>query len=151
MTDSRSISGDFEMTRRRGRSGAGLTLRRIYDDGRVGGDYRVLVDRLWPRGINKANAALDEWAKEVAPSAELRRWYGHDPQKFDEFARRYRDELTRPPALDKVADLRRLAGERHVTLLTATRDVEHSGALVLQDVVGASLRPRRATSPTAGR
>ena len=64
----------------------------------TGAGYRVLVDRLWPRGITKAEAALDEWLKDVAPSTELRRWYGHDVERFDEFARRYRAELRRPPA-----------------------------------------------------
>jgi uncharacterized protein YeaO (DUF488 family) len=132
-------------------AGARFALKRIYEHGLVSGDYRVLVDRLWPRGIDKEDAAVDEWAKDVAPSTELRRWYGHDPEKFDEFARRYREELTRPPALEKVAHLRRLAREQQVTLLTATRDVEHSGARVLQDALVASLRPRRAMSRTAAR
>ena len=108
-------------------------LQRAYEatDDRRG--YRVLVDRLWPRGVKKEDAALDEWIKDVAPSAELRRWYGHDPTRFEEFARRYRDELSRPPASDAVAHLRGLAGEQHVVLVTATRDVDHSGARVLHD------------------
>jgi uncharacterized protein YeaO (DUF488 family) len=93
----------------------------------------VLVDRLWPRGITKGDAALDEWAKDAAPSAALRRWYGHDPQKFEEFARRYRVELGRHPASDAVEHLRTLALDRHVVLLTATRDLDHSGARILHD------------------
>jgi uncharacterized protein YeaO (DUF488 family) len=93
----------------------------------------VLVDRLWPRGVNKATAALDEWMKDVAPSADLRRWYGHDPARFEAFARRYRRELGRPPAATAVERLIELATANEVTLLTATRDVEHSGARVLQE------------------
>ncbi|MPY92240.1 MAG: DUF488 family protein [Acidimicrobiia bacterium] len=108
-------------------------VRRIYDgDGSAAG-YRVLVDRLWPRGVKKADAALDEWLKDVAPSTDLRRWYGHDPERFEQFARRYRAELEEPPGYDAVRHLRELAGTQAVTLLTATRDVEHSGAQVLSE------------------
>ena len=113
-------------------------VHRIYEVGHGPSGYRVLVDRLWPRGIKKEDAALDEWAKDAAPSAELRRWYGHDPEKFDEFARRYQRELTRPPASDAVAHLRALANDKHVVLLTATRDVDHSGAGVLRDYLVSS-------------
>lgn len=121
------------MTAARPRAG-GIVVRRVYDDGDdLGGGYRVLVDRLWPRGVTKQDASLDEWAKDVAPSAELRRWYGHDPAKFEAFAERYRAELARPPATGVVARLRGLADRQRVTLLTATRDVERSGAQVLHD------------------
>jgi uncharacterized protein YeaO (DUF488 family) len=97
--------------------------------------HRVLVDRLWPRGIAKADAPFDEWAKEVAPSTELRRWYGHEPEKFDEFARRYRAELAVPPAEESLARLRLQAQRSGVVLVTATRDVPHSAAEVLLDVL----------------
>jgi uncharacterized protein YeaO (DUF488 family) len=110
-----------------------LEVRRIYDDHRGGAGYRVLVDRLWPRGIKKDEAALDEWLKDAAPSTELRRWYGHDPARFAEFSRRYRAELRRPPASDAVDHLLGLTATRAVILLTATRDVERSGARVLRD------------------
>jgi uncharacterized protein YeaO (DUF488 family) len=110
-------------------------VRRIYGLEPGGGDYRVLVDRLWPRGIRRQDAALDEWAKELAPSSELRRWYGHDPAKFDQFARRYRTELYGVSAADGLLRLRALARQRLVILVTATRDLEHSGALVLRDVL----------------
>jgi uncharacterized protein YeaO (DUF488 family) len=106
-------------------------IRRVYDEEGPDGGYRVLVDRLWPRGISKERAALDEWAKDVAPSDALRRWYEHDPEKFSEFARRYRKELKAAPAMDVVTHLRRTAGTERVILVTATRDVEHSGASVL--------------------
>lgn len=108
-------------------------VRRIYDDDRGDAGYRVLVDRLWPRGVKKADAALDEWLKDAAPSTELRRWYGHDPGQFVEFSRRYRAELRQPPASDAVDHLIGLAATYSVILLTATGDVEHSGARVLQD------------------
>jgi uncharacterized protein YeaO (DUF488 family) len=111
----------------------GFDVRRVYEDDHDGNGYRVLVDRIWSREMKKDAAALDEWARDAAPSAELRRWYGHDRSKFEEFARRYREELARPPASDAVARLRSLARGRHVTLLTATRDVEHSGASLLHD------------------
>jgi uncharacterized protein YeaO (DUF488 family) len=106
-------------------------VRRIYDDGATG--YRVLIDRLWPRGVKKSDADLDEWLKDAAPTTELRRWYGHDPELFTEFARRYRAELRRPPASDAVGHLLELASTQPVVLLTATADVEHSGARVLHD------------------
>jgi uncharacterized protein YeaO (DUF488 family) len=119
-----------DMTRR---DKHGFEIRRIYEDGRADHNYRVLVDRLWPRGVKKEEAALDEWVKDVAPSAELRRWYGHETRKFDEFARRYRDELDVPPGSDAFARLRKLGSQHRVILLTATRDVEHSGARVLYE------------------
>jgi uncharacterized protein YeaO (DUF488 family) len=83
--------------------------------------------------VSKQAAALDEWCKDVAPSSELRRWYGHDPARFPEFRRRYRAELRRPPARDQVQRLRGMVDEGPVLLLTATADVEHSGAQVLRE------------------
>jgi uncharacterized protein YeaO (DUF488 family) len=112
-----------------------LELRRVYEDIPKGGPTRVLVDRLWPRGIAKATAPFDEWLKEVAPTTELRRWYGHDPAKFETFAARYRHELATPPASGVVARLGELALEGGVVLVTATRDVEHSAAEVLFGVL----------------
>ena len=110
-------------------------IRRAYDAPPRGGSYQVLVDRLWPRGVRKDEAALDEWAKDVAPSDGLRRWYGHEPEKFAEFAGRYRAELEESPGREVVARLRAEGTSRPVTLVTATRDVEHSGAAVLRDVL----------------
>lgn len=117
-------------------AGKPVTVVRVYEDpGRAAGEHRVLVDRLWPRGLNKAAVDHDEWAKEIAPSAELRRWYGHQPERFEEFARRYRGELEAPPAVDEVARLAGVAHRRRLVLLTATRDVPHSGAEVLRSVL----------------
>ncbi len=105
-------------------------IHRIYD-AEQGRGYRVLVDRLWPRGVSKQKAALDEWNKDIAPSDELRRWYGHDPSKFPEFAKRYRAELKKAPGREALAHLRSTAKSTPVILVTATRDVDHSGAQVL--------------------
>ena len=112
-----------------------VELRRVYEDIPGGGPIRVLIDRLWPRGIAKATAPFDEWLKEVAPTTELRRWYGHDPAKFETFAARYRQELAAAPACDGVVRLNALATEGGLVLVTATRDVEHSAAEVLLDVL----------------
>jgi uncharacterized protein YeaO (DUF488 family)/DNA-binding MarR family transcriptional regulator len=113
---------------------AGLSLARVYDPP-SGRGTRVLVDRLWPRGLSRTDAKLDQWAKDVAPSPELRQWYGHVPQRFPEFARRYRAELARAPAREVVSELRQLAERSPVVLLTATRDVERSGAAVLKETL----------------
>ncbi len=110
-------------------------VRRVYDPPDRRRVVRVLVDRLWPRGVTKADADIDEWDKDVAPTTALRRWYGHEPERFAEFARRYRDELRQVPARAEVTRLRAMARTRPVVLVTATRDVEHSGARVLCDVL----------------
>lgn len=113
-----------------------VEIVRVYDDpGRSGSEHRVLVDRLWPRGLKKEAVDLDEWVKDAAPSTELRRWYGHVPERFGEFSRRYRAELGRGPAAEAVEGLRRDARRGRLVLLTATRDVERSGAEVLRSVL----------------
>ncbi len=109
--------------------------RRVYDPPEPADGTRVLVDRLWPRGLAKAKAAIDEWCKDIAPSTELRKWYSHDPARFDEFSRRYRGELTEPERAEALAHLRTLAKTRPVTLLTATREPKISEAAVLADVL----------------
>ncbi len=112
-----------------------LRLRRVYDDPSPDDGIRVLVDRVWPRGLSKEAAHLDEWIKDVAPSASLRRWYGHRPERFTEFRRRYLAELAAADAAAAVTRLRRLVGAGPVTLLTATRDVDHSQAAVLAELL----------------
>ena len=114
---------------------ADIRVRRVYDAPSPDDGARVLVDRIWPRGLRKAAAHLDEWAKEVAPSTELRTWYGHDPAKFDEFGRRYKAELTESGPAQAVDQLRALAATRTVTLLTATRELDISQAAVLAGVL----------------
>ena len=108
-----------------------VRVRRVYDPPDPADGQRVLVDRLWHRGLSKSAAALDEWVKAVAPSDELRRWYGHQADKFPAFRKRYQAELQAPERADAVAHLRQLAGSGPLTLLTATKDVEHSQAAVL--------------------
>lgn len=113
-----------------------VTYRRIYEEASRSDGTRVLVDRVWPRGLRKESARLDEWMREVAPSTELRRWYGHDPDRFTEFRRRYLAELREPERRDAAERLRELADEHDLTLLTATRDVDHSQAAVLAEWLG---------------
>jgi uncharacterized protein YeaO (DUF488 family) len=110
-------------------------LRRVYDDPSPDDGMRVLVDRVWPRGLRKDAAHLDEWMKDVAPSTALRRWYGHRPERFVEFSRRYRAELADPQRAAIVDRLRELARQGQVTLLTATKDIDHSQAAVLMDLL----------------
>jgi uncharacterized protein YeaO (DUF488 family) len=107
-------------------------VRRVYEQPDTSDGARILVDRLWPRGVRKDAAHLDGWVKEVAPSAELRNWFGHDLARFDEFRRRYLDELTEPTRQAALDSLRAAFAERPLTLLTATKDVEHSHAAVLR-------------------
>jgi uncharacterized protein YeaO (DUF488 family) len=110
-----------------------ILLRRVYDDPAPDGGVRVLVDRVWPRGLTKDAAHLDEWMKEVAPSTPLRRWYGHRPERFTEFRRRYLAELAAGQPAAAMTRLRELARTTKVTLLTATKDVNHSQAAVLAE------------------
>ena len=112
-----------------------VRVRRVYEDPEPADGARVLVDRVWPRGLAKDKAALDHWCKNVAPSTELRKWYGHDPGRFAEFANRYRAELGDPDHAEALAGLRELAERRPLTLLTATRSSEISQAAVLADLL----------------
>jgi uncharacterized protein YeaO (DUF488 family) len=111
--------------------GPHVQVRRVYEPPEADGGQRVLVDRLWPRGLSKERAHLDEWCKEVAPSTELREWYGHDPDRYDEFARRYRAELDEPERAAAFAKLRELAADGPLTLLTASKRSDISEAAVL--------------------
>ena len=114
---------------------AEIRVRRVYEDPAPDDGARILVDRVWPRGVRKADAKLDEWAKDIAPSTGLRTWYGHDPAKFGEFRRRYLAELAEPAPRARLAALRALAAAGPVTLLTATRDVDISQAAVLAELL----------------
>lgn len=116
-------------------AGNDVRVRRVYEQPQPGDGARVLVDRVWPRGLAKDKAALDDWCKDVAPSTELRKWYGHDPGLFAEFARRYRAELADPVRAAAVDHLRDIATRQPVTLLTATRQQDISQAAVLAEVL----------------
>jgi uncharacterized protein YeaO (DUF488 family) len=118
-----------------------VRIRRVYDDPSPRDGTRVLVDRLWPRGVSKASAHLDEWCKQIAPSTELRQWYNHDPELFDEFARRYRAELNEPERAEALAHLRELADENDLTLLTGTKNPDISEAAVLTELLATAGRP----------
>ncbi len=127
-----------------------LRVRRIYDESATGDGQRVLIDGMWPRGVRKADAALDDWQREVAPSRELRQWFGHDPARFEEFARCYRAELRDAPRAGAVDELTERARTGRVTLLTATRDVTHSHARVLRDELRRRLAGEEATPNASG-
>ena len=109
-------------------------IKRAYEAPESTDGKRVLVDRLWPRGIRKEEAGIDVWLKDVAPSAELRRWFGHDPVKWPEFQRRYRAELEASPAL---AELKELSRKGRVTLVYAAKDEHHNNAVALRSIIGA--------------
>jgi len=115
-----------------------LRLKRVYEPAAADDGVRVLVDRLWPRGLTKKKAAVDHWMKDVAPSPELRKWFGHDPDRWVEFKRRYKGELRQHK--DLLADMRKLNKERTVTLLFGARDEEHNDAVVLREVLARGAR-----------
>jgi uncharacterized protein YeaO (DUF488 family) len=112
-----------------------VAVRHIYDPPSEHDEVRLLVDRLWPRGVSRQAARLDAWCQALAPSTEARRWYGRRPERWSDFVLRYRSELARPEKAETLADLRSLAATRAVTLLTATEDVDHSAAAVLAQVL----------------
>jgi uncharacterized protein YeaO (DUF488 family) len=117
----------------------GVRIKRAYDPPEPSDGYRVLIDRLWPRGITRGNARLDEWAQELAPSSELRRWFGHDPARFEEFRERYASELVAHEK--KLQALRGRAHEGTLTLVYAARDHEHNDAVVLAEILSQSAHP----------
>jgi uncharacterized protein YeaO (DUF488 family) len=124
-----------------------VRLKRAYEPASLEDGYRVLVDRLWPRGISKEQAALDGWEKDLSPSSELRRWFGHEPGRFPEFRRRYVDELR--VRRERLHELRRHARSGRVTLVYAARDQERNEAVVLADVLRRGL-PRNQARETEG-
>src|SRR5215469_2554898 len=114
-----------------------IRLKRAYASPELGDGTRILVDRLWPRGIKKANAAIDHWFKDIAPNAELRRWFGHRPERWPEFRRRYLAELQERPEL--IEEIRKATRAGPVTLVYAARDEAHNDAVVLKELLtGAS-------------
>ena len=115
-----------------------VTLKRAYEPFERSDGYRVLVDRLWPRGVRKNEAHLDAWLKQIAPSDELRRWFGHDPKRWAEFQLRYRRELRSPAAKELLDELGKRANRGRVTLVYAARDEAHNDAVVLRQLIQAS-------------
>ena len=110
-----------------------VKLKRVYDPASRGDGYRVLVERLWPRGIRKQDLPLDVWEKEVAPSHELRKWFGHDPERWSQFKQRYRKELKQGPALERLRELAERTTDRTLTLVFSSHDTEHNNAVVLKE------------------
>jgi uncharacterized protein YeaO (DUF488 family) len=110
-----------------------IRLKRAYEPATPEDGVRILVDRLWPRGLRKSDAAIERWLKDIAPSAELRRWFGHDPERWDEFQKRYRAELSHHA--DLLDELRAIARKGRLTLVYAARDEERNQAVVLRDVL----------------
>lgn len=117
-----------------------VRLKRAYEPPATSDGYRVLIDRLWPRGVKREDARLDEWAQELAPSGELRRWFGHDPERFAEFRRRYTAELGDHE--EKLRELRRRARTGPLTLVYGAHDKEHNDAVVLASILRSGRRSR---------
>jgi uncharacterized protein YeaO (DUF488 family) len=110
-----------------------IKLKRAYDRPAAGDGTRILIDRLWPRGVKKADAAIDEWMKEIAPSSALRKWFGHTPERWPEFRRRYRSEIKEHP--QQFCRLRELAEHGRITLVFSAHDAAHNNAVVLRDLL----------------
>ena len=128
---------------------ARLQIKRIYDPASVDDGARILVDRIWPRGVTKDAAALTLWFKDIAPSGSLRKWFGHDPQRYAEFGRRYRKELD--ANAEAVAHMRAFLKEGRVTLLYAAHDPVHNHARVLENYIKTHGVPRKSFAASSGR
>jgi uncharacterized protein YeaO (DUF488 family) len=127
-----------------------VRLKRAYESPARTDGYRVLVERLWPRGLRKDEAHLDAWLKEIAPSDALRKWFGHDPDRFREFCSRYRRELESPEAREKLDELAHRAARETVTLIYSAHDQEHNNAVVLAEELERRLpRARRGSKRAA--
>lgn len=117
-----------------------IAIKRVYDEPEPQDGTRVLVDRLWPRGISKERAHIDAWLKDLAPSNELRKWFGHEPEKFAEFRRRYEAELRSEEAQAALRQLEDKAKQGPLTLVFAAHDIEHNNAVVLREYLQHALR-----------
>ncbi len=122
--------------------GSRIAIKRVYQPRARGDGARVLVDRLWPRGLRKTDADLDQWRKDLSLSTEILQFYGHRPERFVEFSKRYRSELRRRAAVDAMSEIIELSDRGPVTLLTASRDLEHSEAAVLASHLRATIHRR---------
>jgi uncharacterized protein YeaO (DUF488 family) len=115
------------------RRASSIAIKRAYDDPSPQDGVRILIDRLWPRGLSKAKLKIDVWPRELTPSTDLRKWYGHEPARFTEFQRRYRAELAKHK--DQLATLRAMIRGRNATLITATREIDLSHAAVMREIM----------------
>lgn len=110
-----------------------IKIKRIYEDADSGDGYRILIDRLWPRGVSKEDAKLDEWNKELAPSTELRKWFDHTPERFEEFKKRYLEELKSKE--EELSRLHIMAKSKDITLLYAAKAEDINNAVVLRELL----------------
>ena len=117
---------------------AEVRIKRVYEPAESGDGFRILVDRLWPRGVSKERASIDLWLKDIAPSPALRTWFAHEPERFPEFRTRYLAELQDEPGRTALEKLRAMAEQQVVTLVYAARDGDHCNARVLRDVLAKS-------------
>ena len=116
-----------------------VNTKRVYEKPAKSDGHRILVDSLWPRGFSRSKLQIERWMREIAPSAALRKWYGHQPKKWNEFRQRYRRELAASPRKELVEELAKLARQSKATLVFAARDVERSNAAVFQEMVNAKM------------
>ncbi len=128
-----------------------IGIKRAYEAAAPGDGHRVLIDRLWPRGVSRSAARIDEWRKELAPSDALRRWFGHDPARWQEFGARYRQELEAPEAQAALRELAARARRGTVTLVYGARDTEHNNAVVVRQMLAEMGVPTRGPARPARR
>ncbi len=121
-----------------------LKIKRAYEGKAAGDGQRIYVDRLWPRGVSKEKAAFDEWFKDLSPSDELRKWFGHEPDKFAEFRKRYIKELSTPEKKELLRRVADMAEKADVTLVYSAKDTEHNNAVVLRELVNALMKAKMA-------
>lgn len=112
-----------------------LKIKRAYAAKETADGKRILIDRLWPRGLSKSEAGIDEWLKDLAPSADLRKWFGHDPQKWEEFRKRYIEELSSPEKKGLLENIAQAATRKNITLIYSAKDTEHSDVKVLEELI----------------
>ncbi|MFC4618434.1 DUF488 domain-containing protein [Camelliibacillus cellulosilyticus] len=113
-----------------------LKVKRVYEGAEASDGLRILVDRLWPRGVKKEQAGIDLWLKDVAPSPELRKWFGHRPERFEDFGQRYREELAAEPEKQQaLADIKNQLAQGDVTLVYAAKDTKHNHVIILKDYI----------------
>ena len=123
-----------------------LKIKRAYEKKSASDGKRIYVDRLWPRGLTKEDVAIDEWLKELSPSDDLRKWFGHEPDKFEEFRRRYLRELTNPAKQAQLKRIASMAEDTNVTLIYSAKDTEHNNAVLLAELISKVVKERAAIS-----
>jgi len=123
-----------------------LKVKRVYEKKEASDGKRILVDRLWPRGLRTEDAAIDEWLKELSPSDELRRWFNHEPEKWQEFRRRYHKELSLPEKKEILGRIAKQAAHSDVTLVYGAKEIEYNNARVLEELIGEAMKGKTVQS-----